>query len=139
ELQQARRRAEAVSELASANGCRHDRRSVGVTIYVEAGLDSREGDTVVGAVTGVGADDTTLSVACSAVGPRHKLAAWLRLVLLSAHDPSTPWRAVHVGRCGGRGDAWAIGPLADSAEERGSLARRHLAELAELWSIGMRS
>lgn len=58
---------------------------------------------LVGTVSGIRADATCV-VSYSSVGARHRLAAWVRTLALSAGHPDTPWRGVTVGRrkSGGR-------------------------------------
>jgi exodeoxyribonuclease V gamma subunit len=67
------------------------------------------------------------------VGARQRLAAWVRLLALTAADPSRPWSAVTVGRAlDGDGVRVArIRPLGPDAEA-------HLATLIDLFDRGMR-
>src|SRR5690606_13826888 len=76
----------------------------------------------------------------SRVGPKHRLAAWVRLLALTASDPATPWTAVTVGRAR-RGDGVTIAtipPLADTPELRRRDAERELTALLDLYRRGLR-
>lgn len=136
-LGKARDRAVAVYEMAKTHGADGFGRSIGVDLALDPTVATATGVTsVVGTVAGV-SDETTASVAFSSIGARHKLDAWMRLLAVGAHDPNRAWRATHVGRWGGRGEAWTIGPLADDAADRAEIARARLGDLVGLWAIGM--
>lgn len=136
-LSKARDRALAVYDTALRNGAGAAGTSLGVDIRLDPATAEATGVTsLVGTVTGI-ANDSTASVAFSSTGARHKLDVWVRLVALTAQDPSTRWRGVHVGRWGGRGDVWTVGPLGDDARSGAETASARLSELVELWSIGM--
>jgi exodeoxyribonuclease V gamma subunit len=67
-------------------------------------------------------------VGFSRLSAKHRLAAWLELLALTATDPSRPWRAVAVGA---RGRS-VLGPVS------GPWANRVLADLVELRRTGLR-
>ncbi len=99
-----------------------------------------DGRRLTGTVAGV-RGDLVLSAAYSRVSPRHRLAAWVRLLALSATHPDRPFRAVTVGR--GRTKRWEttvarLPPLADRPAARRALALEHLATLVDLHDRGMR-
>ncbi|HEY8582421.1 MAG TPA: exodeoxyribonuclease V subunit gamma, partial [Capillimicrobium sp.] len=102
------------------------------------------GDTALtGTVAGV-CGDTIRAVTFSRVGPKHRLAAWVRLLALTASDPSRAWTAVTVGRARyGAGPHAAVtvatvGPLGEDPQLRAADARAHLARLLDLYARGMR-
>lgn len=103
--------------------------------------DSRDVRTVLGdgrrlggTVTGVAPGDLVRTVSFARLAPKHRLAAWVRLLALTVARPDQPWRSIAVGR-GGR-DAAAlvsrIGPLGPDE------ARRRLEELVDLFDRGQR-
>lgn len=100
---------------------------------VDVALDP---DRLVGTVNDVrdGADGgaALVTVTFSTLAAKHRLAAWVRLLALTAHDPSRPWRAITVGRWGGRARRSTLGPL-----DAGT-ARDVLADLAALRREGLR-
>ena len=57
--------------------------------------------TVTGSVDGIHGDTVARAV-FSRLGAKHRLRAWVQLLALVAADPDRPWRAVTVGRGGGR-------------------------------------
>jgi exodeoxyribonuclease V gamma subunit len=98
-----------------------------------------EGRVLTGTVTGVNAQ-TLLSASYSRVAPRHRIAAWVRFLALSASHPEEPLRGATVGRGSGRDDVRVcmIGPLAEEPQTRQALARDQLAVLLDLYERGMR-
>ena len=92
-----------------------------------------------GTVAGV-VGDVVLSSTFSRVGPRERLAAWARLLALSATWPQRPFTAVTVGRASGDDDirTVTVGPLGDSTQERRAVALEQLALLLDLHDRGMR-
>ncbi len=91
---------------------------------------------LVGTVIGIGAD-TTSQVSFSAVGARHRLAAWVRLLALSAARPDTPWRALTVGKYKTGGRLVELGPIDGPPDDRHAAAVGHLTDLVDLRSRGM--
>jgi exodeoxyribonuclease V gamma subunit len=78
--------------------------------------DGRKVTGTVGDVHG----DTVVAVSYSKVSPKHRLRAWLNLLVLTAARPGTAWRVVTVGR-GVRGKLArsSFGPIdATAAEEQ---------------------
>jgi exodeoxyribonuclease V gamma subunit len=73
------------------------------------------------------------------VRPRDRLAAWVRLLALTAARPEQPARAVVVGRGERRGLGVAvIEPLGEEASARRTAALAELAKLVDLYDRGMR-
>ena len=106
-------------------------RDVDVTVPV-AGRDV----SVVGTVAGVG-EDIAGQVSYSSIGARHRLAAWVRLLGLSATHPDVAWRAVTVGRNKRGGRLVELAALGDD-DDRRARAIALLARLVELRQQGLR-
>jgi exodeoxyribonuclease V gamma subunit len=108
-----------------------DARSVGINLLLEGGRR------LTGSVSGIH-DCVLLSVQFSRLNPRHRLAAWIRLLALAAHDPDTPYETVTIGRAPNRSYAEVavarIPPL-DGGRQR---ALSELAALVELRDRGLR-
>ena len=102
-------------------------------------VDLPGGGTLTGTVAGVN-DRTLLSASYSRVAPRHRIAAWVRFLALSAAHPQDGLRAVTVGRGRGRDDVRVceLEPLAADPAENRALALGHLQTLAALYRQGMR-
>jgi exodeoxyribonuclease V gamma subunit len=97
------------------------------------------GRLVTGTVTGVNGD-VLLSASYSRVAPRHRIAAWVRLLALAASHPEEPFAAATIGRGRGRDDVrtcW-IPPLAEDPDERRAAATAELERLVDLYERGMR-
>ncbi len=98
------------------------------------------GDRVLtGTVTGVNGQ-VLMSASYSRVAPRHRIAAWVRFLALSAAHPDEPLSAATIGRGGNRDDVricW-IPPLADEPDARRDAAVAELARLVDLYERGMR-
>ena len=95
-----------------------------------------DGRSLSGTVSGV-SGDVLRTVTFSRVSPRHRLAAWVRLLALSAAYPDRSFSAATVGRArSGAGEARVtiarIPPLAPEA------ARGYLTALLDLYDRGMR-
>lgn len=109
----------------------------GDPIDVRVTLD--DGRLLNGTVTGV-SGDLLLATTFSRISAKHRIAAWVRLLAVTASAPERPFCAATVGRGQGRGDvrtAW-IAPLGESAEERLVVARAELSVLMDLYDRGMR-
>ena len=109
----------------------------GDPIDVRVALD--DGRVLNGTVTGV-IGDLLLTTTFSRVSAKHRIAAWVRLLALTAASPGRPFAAATVGRGQGRGDvrtAW-IDPLGEDAAGRLAAARAELAVLMDLYDRGMR-
>jgi exodeoxyribonuclease V gamma subunit len=104
----------------------------GETIDVRVALDN--GRTVTGTVAGV-RGDALITTTFSRVAAKHRLAAWVRLLAVTASAPETGWRAVTIGRPrSGDGITVAtIPPLMADAAARGAFARSRLAALVDLY------
>ncbi len=115
----------------------HPRGPAGDPLDVRVALD--DGRLLNGTVTGVGGD-VLLSTTYSRVAAKHRLAAWVRLLALTATHPERELAAATVGRAGGRNDvriAW-IAPLADDKAQRFQIAAAQLSVLIDLYDRGMR-
>jgi exodeoxyribonuclease V gamma subunit len=99
----------------------------------------RGGRAVSGTVVGV-RGDVLRTTAFSRVGPKHRLAAWVRLLALTAAHPERPYRAVVVGRAqdGDGVTVVALAPLGATEEERRAFAEARLRALLDLYDRGMR-
>ncbi|HEY2258536.1 MAG TPA: exodeoxyribonuclease V subunit gamma [Solirubrobacteraceae bacterium] len=84
--------------------------------------------------------DVLLATTYSRVSARHRLAAWVRLLALTAADPEREFSAATVGRAGGGDDVRvaAIAALADDGAGRRAAALEHLAAVIELYDRGLR-
>ncbi len=63
------------------------------------------GRRITGTVTGIHAN-TIARTSYSRLAPKHRLAAWVRLLAAQVQDGSRPWQAVTTGRGPGRRAAW---------------------------------
>jgi exodeoxyribonuclease V gamma subunit len=109
----------------------------GDPIDVRVALD--DGRLLSGTVTGV-SGDLLLATTFSRVSAKHRIAAWVRLVALTASSPERPFAAATVGRGQGRDEvrtAW-VEPLGADVDERRTVARAELAVLMDLYDRGMR-
>ena len=86
-----------------------------------------------GTVPGV-SGDVLRNVTYSRVAAKHRLAAWVRLLALTAARPERQFAAVTIGRAAGSARVTVAGipPLASD------VALGHLATLVDLWERGMR-
>jgi exodeoxyribonuclease V gamma subunit len=124
-------RAQAVAPAGTGAG------ASGEPVDVRVILD--DGRLLSGTVTGV-SGDLLLATTFSRVSAKHRIAAWVRLLALTASAPERPFAAATVGRGQGHGDvrtAW-IEPLGDDAAARLAGARAELAVLMDLYDRGMR-
>jgi exodeoxyribonuclease V gamma subunit len=98
-----------------------------------------DGRSLTGTVPGV-AGDMVRTVTYSRLSAKHRVAAWVRLLALTAAYPERPFTAATVGRA--QKDATVaiarIGPLGDDADGRRATALGHLATLLDLYDRGMR-
>jgi exodeoxyribonuclease V gamma subunit len=99
-----------------------------------------DGRRLVGTVGGVHGDAVGL-VTYSSLKAKHRLAAYARIVALTAVAPQTPWRAVLLGRQK-RKDPVAVcrlGPLGDDVDTRRKQAASRLATLLDLYDRGLQA
>jgi exodeoxyribonuclease V gamma subunit len=114
---------------------------------VDINLTLPDGRLLVGTVPGV-KDDTILSCTYSALGPRQRLAAWVRFLALSVAHPDRDISAVTIGRGETRRRGRMVGvaqvawprqlPLPGQSETQAARARTALDELVDLYDRGMR-
>ena len=105
---------------------------------VDLRLDLPTGRVLTGTVGGVRGDAVQVTT-FSKVGAKHRLAAWVRVLALTAARPERPWSAVTVGRGPEDGITVArIKPLGDSVHERREAATTHLTALVDLHGRAMR-
>ncbi len=99
-----------------------------------------DGRILSGTVAGV-RGDVLSTLLYARVAPRHRLAAWVRLLALTAAEPRRPWSALTIGRerDGGQGVTVArIGALAEDPAARRAEALARLDELVALYDRGLR-
>ncbi len=108
---------------------------------VDVKVAMADGRTLSGTVPGV-AGDVIRTVNYARVNPRHRLAAWVRLLALTAAHPERPFEAVTVGRTASKSNASVtvarIRALDPDPAARRALALDHLAVLLDLYDRGMR-
>src|SRR6202012_4335280 len=93
-----------------------------------------DGRLLSGPVTGL-TGHLLLATTFSRVSAKHRIAAWVRLLAVTASAPERPFAAATVGRGQGHGDvrtAW-VQPLGDDAIQRRAVARGELAVLMDLY------
>jgi exodeoxyribonuclease V gamma subunit len=103
----------------------------GDTVDVRVALD--DGRTLTGTVAGV-RGGAVLATTYSRLAAKHRLAAWVRLLAVTATAPGAAYRAVTIGR--GSGDAIAVAtipPLMADVAARRAFARLQLAALVDLY------
>jgi exodeoxyribonuclease V gamma subunit len=91
-----------------------------------------------GTVAGIRAD-VVGAVSYSSIAPKHRLAAWVRLLAVSAAHPDAAWRAVTIGRRSGSGRVVEHRALDDPPSARAQRARALLGELLDLRRRGMQA
>ena len=96
-----------------------------------------DGTVVVGTVPGV-VGHVLRTVTYSTLGPKPRLAAWIRLLALTATHPERPLRAVTVMRDRRSAATACVGPLADGANARRAAALHHLGVLVDVYRRGLR-
>ena len=104
----------------------------GETVDVRVALD--DGRTLTGTVAGVHGD-AVIATTYSRLAPKHRLAAWVRLLAVTASAGAPEYRGVTIGRARqGAGIAVAtVPPLMADVEARRAFARSRLAILVDLY------
>jgi exodeoxyribonuclease V gamma subunit len=105
----------------------------GASRSLDVRVELRDGRTVSGTVPGV-RGDVVSTVTYSRLNARHRLVAWVRLLLLNAAHPGRGFEAVSVGR-GGEDAAVAVARIPALDAE---VARDHLEILVDLYDRAMR-
>jgi exodeoxyribonuclease V gamma subunit len=127
--------AERLALAAAAFGGAGDPRSLETNVTLD------DGTRLTGTVSGV-RGNVLLNVSYSRLNPRHRIAAWTRLLALTAAHPDIPFEAVTVARARGGGQAAVevarIPTLGGDRETRAATARAELQTLVELRNAGMR-
>ncbi len=101
---------------------------------VDVTADLPSGATVSGSVGGVHGDVVVRAV-FSRLGAKHRLRAWVQALALAASAPDRPWRAVTVGRAGGRRDAALLAALRPPGQ---AVAAQRLDDLVRLREHALR-
>jgi len=111
---------------------------------VSSGFDVRvdlpAARSVFGTVSGV-RGDTLVSCVYSRLAPKHRLAAWVRFLALSAARPELELSALSIGRGGGGAQpplVARLAPLGADADERMARATGELHRLVALADLGLR-
>jgi exodeoxyribonuclease V gamma subunit len=94
---------------------------------------------VAGTLTDIYGDELK-TVTYSKLGPRHRLAAWVRVVVLTSAQPEHAWRARTIGRdsTGSSAAVACIEAPGATEADRVEWARSRLAALVDLYACGMR-
>jgi exodeoxyribonuclease V gamma subunit len=112
-----------------------DPRSVGINASLA------DGTILTGSVSGV-RGNLLLTVSFSRLNARHRIAAWVRLLALSAAHPELAFEAVTIGKAPYGSDAVLaisrIPPLGDDAPARAARALAELGTLVDLRDRGLR-
>jgi exodeoxyribonuclease V gamma subunit len=128
-------------ELLAASASAHVSLAAAQPRSVETNLVLGDGARLTGTVSGV-RDHVALSVGYGRLGARHRLAAWVRLLALSAAHPELPHTAVTIGRSSGDVDlpvtVATIAALGAEPEQRRATAIAVLGGLLSLYREGMR-
>ncbi len=109
---------------------------------IQVDLELPDGRRLVGTAAGVTGDLVT-TVVFSRVGPKHRLAAWVRFLALTAAHPDAGFEAATIGRrradARGRANVTVarIAAWAGDPSSRRALALHHLGRLVELYDRGM--
>jgi exodeoxyribonuclease V gamma subunit len=126
--------AKVLADTAGAFAGGHHARSEQTNVVLE------DGTRLTGTVGGIHGH-LMLAVSYSRLGPRQRLAAWVRLLALCAAHPEIAFEGVTIGR-GGRQDPVQIRripQLGGSPEQRRSTALAELGRLVELRAEGLRA
>ncbi len=125
-----------VAAAGSLVGDTSDRQSI------EVNLELPDGRLLVGTVPGV-SPNLVATIIYSRVGPKHRLAAWVRFLALTAARPDAAFEAATIGRRradGPRGSNVTVARIAafeGDPTARQALALHHLARLVDLHDRGM--
>jgi exodeoxyribonuclease V gamma subunit len=110
-------------------------RSIGINAALQ------DATILTGSVSGV-RGNVLLTVSFSRLNARHRIAAWVRLLVLTAAHPDEPFEAVTIGKAAFRSDFSVaiarIAPLGTDPETRRSRATEELGKLVDLRARGVR-
>jgi len=123
-----------VSEVEQLTGAGAEVDSVEVTVRLD------DGRLLIGTVPGI-VGSTARAVTFSKVAAKHRVAAWVRFLALSAGRPADGFEVVTIGRSSAKRAKVTVtcfSPLADDAAEVEKRAREHLHDLIALYDRGMR-
>src|SRR5579875_1401763 len=98
-----------------------------------------DGCVLSGTISGV-RSTVLMRTSYSRVSPRHRMAAWIRLLALTAAHPDEPFCAATIGRATRGSDVrtcW-VPPLSEEPAERRRIALAALEPIVELYDRGMR-
>ena len=125
---------QAIAAAVRSHGAAGDPRSEQTNVVLPDGVR------ITGTVSGV-YGHTLLSASYSRLGPRQRLAAWVRLLALTAANPEIPFEAVTIGRGGPRGSIQVvrIPQLGSTPGVRASTALAELEPLTALRAEGLRA
>jgi exodeoxyribonuclease V gamma subunit len=106
---------------------------------VDVRLALPDGRLLNGTVAGV-YGDVLLTTTYSRVSGKHRLAAWVKLLALTAAWPQRVFSAATLGRASGKDDVRVaiIPALGENPSERATAAAEHLGALLDLYDRGMR-
>ncbi|MGI8864028.1 MAG: exodeoxyribonuclease V subunit gamma [Solirubrobacteraceae bacterium] len=116
------------------------RHGTGPSRSLDVNLRLSDGRTLAGTVAGVHGD-TIRRVSYSRVRPKDRLAAWVRLLALSAARPERAFESVVIGRARSKhahAEVARLPPLHANPEERRQVATALLTVLIDLYDRGMR-
>lgn len=122
-----------VAEVGQLVGTGADVDSVEVTVRLD------DGRLVVGTVPGI-VGSVARHVTFSKVAAKHRIAAWVRFLALSAGRPGDRFEVVTIGKSSGRRATVTVSrfaPLAGDEAEIEKRAREHLHDLVALYDRGM--
>ena len=105
-----------------------------------SGVVAAEGGSLEGTVVADPDQGQIVTVTPSRLGAKHRLRAFAQLAFLSALDPSTPWKAVLIGKraSGDKHVAVTLGPIGMDPTDRKWIADAVITDLVDLYDSGMR-
>ncbi len=129
-LEDARFKAEAIVAAAHAA-------ALGPAMALEVDLALRDGRRLVGSVPDV-VGSVVRATSFSRLAPKHRLAAWVRVLAAAAARPEVPLTSTTVGRHKAGARTFVLGSLAGTVEGRSSRALELLEVVVDLRDRGLR-